>query len=173
MAAEPVDLLIIGGGITGAGIARDAALRGMKVALFEKSDFGSGTSSKSSKLIHGGLRYLEQRDFSLVREALHERRVLLETVAPHLVHPLPFLLPLRHHYERPYIGAGVLLYDLLAGTHTVVPRHRHVTRTRCLELVPSLRTDTFVGGIRYHDAQLDDARHCLEVARTADRKSVV
>ena len=100
-------MVVIGGGVTGAGVALDAASRGLSVCLVEKRDFASGTSSRSSKLIHGGLRYLEQRDFGLVREALHERRVLIEDVAPHLVRPAPFLLPLRHHvWERTYIGAG-------------------------------------------------------------------
>ena len=164
---EFFDLVVVGAGVNGCGIALDAASRGLHVCVLEKRDIAAGTSSRSSKLVHGGLRYLEQRDFSLVREALRERRVLLETVAPHLVRPLPFLLPLRRHYERPYIGAGVLLYDALAGLHAAVPRHRHFSRSQCLELVPSLRPDAFVGGIRYHDAQLDDARHCLDVARTA------
>ena len=118
---ETFDIVVIGGGVTGAGVALDAASRGLTVCLVEKRDFAAGTSSRSSKLVHGGLRYLEQFNFALVREALHERRILLETVAPHLVRPAPFLLPLRKHYERPYIGAGVLLYDLLAGRKAVVP----------------------------------------------------
>lgn len=164
---ETFDLVVIGGGVNGCGVALDAASRGLSVCLVEKRDLAAGTSSRSSKLVHGGLRYLEQRDFKLVREALHERRVLLETVAPHLVHSLPFLLPLRHHYERPYIGAGVALYDALAGLHSAVPRHRHYTRAGALRLAPSLSRQAFVGAIRYHDAQLDDARHTVEVARTA------
>ncbi len=164
---ETFDVVVIGGGVTGAGVALDAASRGLSVCLVEKRDFAAGTSSRSSKLVHGGLRYLEQFDFGLVREALRERRVLIETVAPHLVRPAPFLLPLRKHYERPYIGAGVLLYDLLAGRKAAVPHHRHLSHRACLELVPSLDPSALVGGISYYDAQIDDARHTVVVARTA------
>lgn len=160
--------------MTGAGVALDAASRGLSVCLVEKRDFSSGTSSRSSKLIHGGLRYLEQFDFGLVREALSERRVLLEDVAPHLVRPAPFLLPLRHRiWERGYIGAGVLLYDLLAGRNAAVPRHRHLSHTRCMALAPSLDPKAFVGGIQYYDAQIDDARHTVVVARTAVKYGAV
>ena len=165
--AETFDIVVVGGGVTGAGVALDAASRGLSVCLVEKRDFAAGTSSRSSKLVHGGLRYLEQFNFALVREALRERRVLLETVAPHLVRPAPFLLPLRKHYERPYIGAGVLLYDILAGRKAAVPRHRHLSHRACLELVPSLDPAALVGGISYYDAQIDDARHTVVVARTA------
>ena len=164
---ETFDVVVIGGGVTGAGVALDAASRGLSVCMVERRDFASGTSSRSSKLVHGGLRYLEQFNFGLVREALHERRVLIETVAPHLVRPAPFLLPLRKHHERPYIGAGVLLYDILAGRHAAVPRHRHLSHKACLELVPSLDPTALVGGIRYYDAQIDDARHTVVVVRTA------
>jgi glycerol-3-phosphate dehydrogenase len=164
---EQFDVVIIGGGVTGVGAALDAASRGLKVCLVEKRDFAAGTSSRSSKLVHGGLRYLEQRDFGLVREALGERRVLLETVAPHLVRPASFLLPLRKHYERPYIGAGVLLYDILAGRNSAVPHHRHLSHRQCLEAVPSLNPESLVGGISYYDAQIDDSRHTTVVARTA------
>ena len=164
---ESFDVIVIGGGVTGCGAALDAASRGLRVCLVEKRDFAAGTSSRSSKLVHGGLRYLEQRDFALVREALAERRVLLETVAPHLVRPAPFLLPLRKHYERPYIGAGALLYDVLAGRHSGVPHHRHLSKARCLEAAPSLNPTSLVGGIQYFDAQIDDARHTAVLARTA------
>ncbi len=164
---ETFDIVVIGGGVTGAGVALDAASRGLSVCLVEKRDFASGTSSRSSKLVHGGLRYLEQFNFALVREALRERRTLIETVAPHLVRPAPFLLPLRKHYERPYIGAGVLLYDILAGRKAAVPHHRHLSHRACLELVPSLDPTALVGGISYYDAQIDDARHTVVVARTA------
>src|SRR4051812_5844635 len=113
---EEFDVVVVGGGIVGAGVALDAATRGLTVALVEARDFAAGTSSRSSKLIHGGLRYLEQRDFELVREALHERALLLETLAPHLVEGVPFLFPLRHKaWERAYIGAGVRLYRALPG----------------------------------------------------------
>jgi glycerol-3-phosphate dehydrogenase len=168
LSRTPFDVLVVGGGITGAGVALDAATRGLSVALVEKRDFAAGTSSRSSKLIHGGLRYLEQRDFSLVREALHERALLLSSLAPHLVEPVPFLFPLRHRtWERAYIGAGVGLYDALAGRHSAVPRHRHLSRGAALELAPSLRPDSLVGAIRYHDARTDDARFVVALLRTA------
>src|SRR6266516_4403782 len=119
MRRERFDVLVVGDGITGAGIALDAAARGLSVALVEARDLAAGTSSRSSKLIHGGLRYLEMLDFGLVREALRERRLLLTRLAPHLVRPVPFLFPLRHRgWERPYIGAGLLLYDSMGGAAT-------------------------------------------------------
>ncbi|MFD6454546.1 glycerol-3-phosphate dehydrogenase [Nocardia sp. NPDC060220] len=162
-----VDVLVIGGGVTGAGAALDAASRGLSVTLVEARDFAAGTSSRSSKLIHGGLRYLEQMDFALVREALKERGLLLNTLAPHLVHPVPFLFPLQHRvWERAYIGAGIALYDTLGGARTV-PMHKHLTRSGALELAPALRDDALTGAIRYFDAQVDDARHTMMIARTA------
>ncbi|MEN3357191.1 MAG: glycerol-3-phosphate dehydrogenase [Mycobacteriales bacterium] len=168
LAGRPVDLLVVGGGVTGAGVALDAATRGLSVALVEKRDFGAGTSSRSSKLIHGGLRYLEQRDFRLVREALAERALLLTRLAPHLVRTVPFLFPLRHRgWERAYIGAGIGLYDALAGRHRAVPGHRHLSRTGALALAPGLRDDALVGAIRYHDARTDDARFVVALLRTA------
>lgn len=162
-----IDVLVIGGGVTGAGAALDAAARGLSVTLVEARDFAAGTSSRSSKLIHGGLRYLEQLDFALVREALKERGLLLNTLAPHLVHPVPFLFPLQHRvWERAYIGAGVALYDTLGGARAV-PMHKHLTRSGALELAPALREDAMTGAIRYYDAQVDDARHTMMIARTA------
>ena len=167
MASETLDILVIGGGVTGAGAALDAATRGLAVGLVEARDYASGTSSRSSKLIHGGLRYLEQRNFALVREALRERSLLLQRLAPHLVRPVPFLFPLTHRgWQRAYIGAGVLLYDTLGGARAV-PRHRHLTRRGALRLAPALRPETLTGGIQYYDAQVDDARHTMTVARTA------
>ena len=166
MAAEVFDVVVIGAGAVGAGSALDAVTRGLSVALVEGRDFASGTSSRSSKLIHGGLRYLEQRDFALVREALRERSLLLNTLAPHLVRPVPFLYPLTEHWERAYVGAGMVLYDSLGGRQGL-PRHRHLTRRGALRLAPALRPDSLVGAIQYHDAQVDDARHTLTVARTA------
>ncbi len=167
-ASETFDVLVVGGGVTGCGVALDAASRGLSVALLEKRDFASGTSSRSSKLIHGGLRYLENLDIELVREALHERRLLVEKIAPHLVHPTAFLFPLKHRaWDRFYMGSGLFLYDALAGLHPAVPHHRHLTRRSCLEAVPSLRSDSLTGGIRYFDAQVDDARFSLVLARTA------
>jgi glycerol-3-phosphate dehydrogenase len=168
---EVVDVLVIGGGVTGAGAALDAASRGLSVALLEARDFAAGTSSRSSKLIHGGLRYLEQFAFPLVHEALHERARLVQTIAPHLVRPLPFLLPLTAPvWQRAYFGAGVALYDVLGAaftSHRPIPRHRHLSRTATLEAFPGLRRDAVHGAIRYWDAQVDDARHTLAVVRTA------
>jgi glycerol-3-phosphate dehydrogenase len=162
------DIVVIGGGVTGAGIALDAATRGLTVALVEQRDLAAGTSSRSSKLIHGGLRYLEQLDFGLVREALRERSLLLEELAPHLVRPVSFLYPLQHPgWERLYVGAGLTLYDTLGGAHRHLPRHQHLTRRKAIDLVPSLRRDALVGAIRYWDAQVDDARHTMELGRTA------
>jgi glycerol-3-phosphate dehydrogenase len=152
MASETLDILVIGGGVTGAAAALDAATRGLAVGLVEARDYASGTSSRSSKLIHGGLRYLEQRNFALVREALRERSLLLQRLAPHLVRPVPFLFPLtRRGWQRAYIGAGVLLYDTLGGARAV-PRHRHLTRRGALRLAPALRPETLTGGIQYYDA---------------------
>jgi glycerol-3-phosphate dehydrogenase len=163
-----VDVLVVGGGVTGNGVALDAALRGLRVGLVEQRDFASGTSSRSSKLVHGGLRYLEQFNFSLVREALRERSLLLDRLAPHLVVPLPFLYPLSHRvWERPYVGAGLTLYDTLGGLQPSVPRHSHLSKTASLKAFPDLRPEVLAGSIRYHDAQVDDARHTLELARTA------
>jgi len=167
MASETFEVVVIGGGVVGACSALDAATRGLSVALVEARDFASGTSSRSSKLIHGGLRYLEQLDFGLVREALRERRLLLNRIAPHLVRPVPFLYPLRDRvWERAYIGAGMVLYDEMAG-HAGVPRHRHLTKRQALRIAPGLRPDALIGGIQYYDGGVDDARHTLTVVRTA------
>lgn len=169
LADETFDVLVIGGGITGVGSALDAATRGLSVGLIEQRDLASGTSSRSSRLIHGGLRYLEQLNFRLVREALHERGLLLGRIAPHLVRPVSFLYPLTHPiWERLYVGTGVTLYDLLAkGGINPLPHHRQLSKTRALELFPSLRGDSLIGAIQYWDAQEDDARYVLMVARTA------
>src|SRR5438128_8502853 len=158
MAAEPVDLLIIGGGITGAGIARDAALRGIRTALVDKEDFGGATSSRSSRLIHGGLRYLEQYDFHLVREASRERRLLLD-LAPHLVRPLAFLFPVYRgaRVAAWRLRAGMWLYDLLAAFRNV-RLHRWLGRRAALKAEPGLRQRGLVGAALYYDAQTDDAR---------------
>ncbi|HEX3318808.1 MAG TPA: FAD-dependent oxidoreductase, partial [Solirubrobacteraceae bacterium] len=127
MREAPLDVLVIGGGVVGSGSALDAASRGLAVGLVEARDFAAGTSSRSSKLIHGGLRYLEQGNVALVTEALKERSLLLNRLAPHLVQPVPFLLPLRHRgWERAYIGTGMALYDTLGG-HEGLPRHRQLS----------------------------------------------
>ena len=171
MRAEPLDILVVGGGVVGGGIALDAATRGLSVGLVEARDFASGTSSRSSKLIHGGLRYLEMLDFRLVAEALGERGLLLQKLAPHLVHPVPFVYPLTHYgWERFYAGSGVLLYDsmgYLSGRSRGVPHHRHLTRRGARRLIPSLRRDALTGAIHYYDGQVDDARHTMFLARTA------
>lgn len=161
------DLLILGGGITGAGVALDAVLRGLRVALIDKGDFASGTSSRSSKLIHGGLRYLEHGDFHLVYEALHERGRLLNN-APHLVHPLRFVLPF---YEDARVHSwkfriGLMIYDVLAGAHNI-HRSRAISLSRLRREFSELRLERLCGGAEYFDAQMDDSRLCLEVLRTA------
>src|SRR5262249_5509875 len=158
-----------GGGVTGCGVALDAAGRGLSVALLEARDLAAGTSSRSSKLIHGGLRYLEQLNLGLVHEALVERGVL-QRIAPHLVRPQPFLVPLTGPWQRPYYGAGVLLYDAFAAGSPFgrgLPRHRHLSRRRLLAEFPGLRADAVTGAIRYYDAQVDDARFVVSLARTA------
>jgi glycerol-3-phosphate dehydrogenase len=161
------DLLILGGGITGAGVALDATLRGLRVALIDKGDFASGTSSISSKLVHGGLRYLEHGDFRLVYEALHERARLLRN-APHLVWPLRFILPFYDGDRVPpwKYRLGLTLYDVLAGSGNVCRSQPLSVRSLQREL-PGLRADGLRGGAHYFDAQMDDARLCVEVVRTA------
>lgn len=161
------DVVVVGGGVVGAGIALDAATRGLSVALVEARDLASGTSSRSSKMFHGGLRYLEQFEFGLVREALAERELSMSTLAPHLVKPLRFLYPLtRRVWERPYVAAGLMLYDTMGGAKSV-PGQRHLSRHGALRLAPGLRGTSLIGGISYYDTVVDDARHTMTVARTA------
>jgi glycerol-3-phosphate dehydrogenase len=173
MASTELDVLVIGGGVVGSGAALDAASRGLRVGLVDGRDLASGTSSRSSKLLHGGLRYLEMLDFGLVHEALRERGLIVGDLAPHLARALPFLYPLQHRvWERPYVGSGVLLYDLMAmaspaGAKGRLPRHRHLTRKRALREAPSLRKDALIGAVQYYDGQVDDARHTMNIARTA------
>jgi glycerol-3-phosphate dehydrogenase len=168
---EALDVLVIGGGVTGAGIALDAVTRGLRVGLVEAQDWSSGTSGRSSKLVHGGLRYLQMLDFHLVHEALTERDLLLKELAPHLVRPVSFLYPLEHRvWERAYVGAGVALYDVLASVapgSRALPWHRHVNRSGMTRLFPDLRHDAAVGAIRYWDATVDDARLVTMLVRTA------
>ncbi len=167
LGSEQFDVVVVGGGVVGAGAALDAATRGLKVALVEARDFASGTSSRSSKMFHGGLRYLEQLEFGLVREALHERELSLTTLAPHLVKPLPFLFPLtKRWWERPYVAAGIFLYDQLGGAKSV-PAQKHLLKAGALRLAPGLKRSSLIGGIRYYDTVVDDARHTMTVARTA------
>jgi glycerol-3-phosphate dehydrogenase len=171
LSEEQFDVLVIGGGITGAGVALDAASRGLKTALVERHDFASGTSSKSSKMIHGGLRYLQQRDFRLVYEALHERQLLLEN-APHLVTPLPFLIPLfgrdgvvNKAVSRTY-STALWMYDLTGGWR-IGKRHKQIGREEALAHLPTLKADRLVAAFVYYDARADDARLTLAVTRTA------
>src|SRR6478609_903217 len=171
MRDHELDILVVGGGIVGVGSALDAVTRGLSVGLVEARDWSAGTSSRSSKLVHGGIRYLEQLDFRLVREALIERGLLLQRVAPHLVKPVRFLYPLHKRvFERLYIGAGMMLYDIFSYTGLRppgVPHHRHLSRRQVLKAIPSMAPDALVGGITYYDAQVDDARYVANLVRTA------
>ncbi|CAD6004174.1 glycerol-3-phosphate dehydrogenase/oxidase [Agreia sp. COWG] len=168
---KELDILVVGGGIVGAGSALDAVTRGLSVGIVEARDWSSGTSSRSSKLVHGGVRYLEQLNFRLVREALIERGLLLQRIAPHLVKPVRFLIPLKRRFiDRFYIGAGMVLYDLFSytgGRPPGVPHHRHLTRGQVQRAIPSMAHDALIGGITYYDAQVDDARYGASVVRTA------
>ncbi|MBS3940159.1 MAG: glycerol-3-phosphate dehydrogenase/oxidase [Actinobacteria bacterium] len=167
---KPAVLIVVGGGVTGAGIALDAATRGLSVTLVEATDFAAGTSSRSSKLLHGGLRYLEQLDLRLVTDALRERNLQLRTIAPHLARPMPFLLPLQHAgRDRAYLGLGVAAYGTLAriGDDRLLPGHRHLGRAGAARIAPSIDWTRYHGAVRYYDAQVDDARHTLELVRTA------
>src|SRR5215469_15987285 len=164
------EVLVVGGGVVGSGVALDAATRGLSVGLIEARDFGSGTSSRSSKLIHGGLRYLEQLNVGLVREALSERSLLLQRLAPHLVRPVSFLFPFTHHWERAYIGGGVAAYDTLGlsmGQTRGLPGHKQLTRRSALRLAPALKRSALTGALVYWDAQVDDARYVATLVRTA------
>lgn len=161
----PFDIAIIGGGATGLGAAVDAASRGHSVVLVEQSDFAKGTSSRSTKLVHGGVRYLKQGNVSLVLEALRERGRLVRN-APHLVHSLPFIIPSYHWWEGPFYGIGLKMYDALAGQLGLEPS-RWLTREEIIEQLPTLETEGLDGGIVYHDGQFDDARLAIHLARTA------
>lgn len=167
---EELDILVVGGGVTGAGIAYDAALRGLKVGIIEAQDWASGTSSRSSKLVHGGLRYLYQLDFKLVHEALTERGLLLEHTAPHLVKKMPLLWPFKQRViERAYSTVGVGMYDIMAQiAHPgSVPIQHHLTRKGALNLVPDLKKDSLIGAMVYYDARVDDARLVITLVRSA------
>src|SRR5690348_6068259 len=169
---EPWEILVIGGGATGAGVALDAASRGYSVLPLEREDFGKGTSSRSTKLIHGGIRYLQQGNLALVMEALKEREILLRN-APHLVHQLPFLIPSYTFWERPFYGAGLKLYDLLAG-RSGFSKSKLLSRTQALERQPAIRQEDLRGGVLYYDGQFDDARLLMTLVTTAaDHGAVV
>ena len=168
LSEERVDVLIVGAGVTGIGCALDAASRGMSVAVVEQHDLASGTSSRSSKLIHGGLRYLEQFQFGLVKEALTERNLLLSRLAPHLVRRVDFLYPIHRLRERLYAGFGIGLYDLLASRGPrLLPRHRHLGQQQVTKNAPALKGRSHKGAIVYSDALVDDARFVVSAARTA------
>lgn len=165
--SEDFDVVIIGGGSVGAGAALDAATRGLRTAVVETRDFAAGTSSRSSKMFHGGLRYLAMLDFKLVAESLHERELNMSVLAPHLVKPLKFIFPLTHRlWERVMMFGGFTLYDLMGGAKSV-PMQKHLTRGGVLKVAPGLRNDAIVGGVRYYDTLVDDARHTMMVLRTA------
>ncbi|GAB3315208.1 glycerol-3-phosphate dehydrogenase/oxidase [Geodermatophilus aquaeductus] len=167
LAEEELDVLVIGGGVVGAGAALDAVTRGLKVGLVEARDYAAGTSSRSSKLFHGGLRYLEQFDFHLVFEALRERRLVLGTLCPHLARPVPFIYPLEKRIDRAYVGLGIGVYDVM-GAGRGVPGHlRHLGRRKTAESFPSGKRSAIRGAIRFYEGQVDDARHTMMLARTA------
>ena len=171
MQSQELDVLVIGGGIVGSGCALDAATRGLTVGVVEAQDWAAGTSSRSSKLVHGGIRYLEQLDFHLVREALTERGLLLQQIAPHLVKPIRFLYPVEHPvWERAYVGAGMLLYDAfswMGGRRPGVRHHRHLSKRQIALAAPSLRSSGIIGGMSYYDGRVDDARYVANLVRTA------
>ena len=172
MTSQKFDVLVIGGGVTGAGIALDAAARGLNTAVVDAQDWAAGTSSRSSRLVHGGLRYLYNLDFKLVAEALRERGRLLTTIAPHLVEAQPFLWPLKTPViERAYSAVGVGMYDALArigskGRKTV-PIQRHLSKAGAMRRFPEIKRDALVGAIEFYDARVDDARLVITLIRTA------
>jgi glycerol-3-phosphate dehydrogenase len=171
VATAQFDLAIIGGGATGLGVALDAAARGFKVALFESHDFAKGTSSRATKLVHGGVRYLAQGNISLVREALHERTTLLAN-APHIAQPLPFIMPSYAWWQTPFYGIGLKMYDQLAGKAGLGPTE-FLSRSETLQLLPGAREQGLSGGVKYWDGQFDDARLALALARTAQSRGAL
>ncbi|WP_269451847.1 glycerol-3-phosphate dehydrogenase/oxidase [Tessaracoccus coleopterorum] len=174
MSTETFDVLVIGGGVTGAGIALDAASRGLSTAIIEGQDWASGTSSRSSRLVHGGLRYLYNLDFKLVAEALKERGRLLTLIAPHLVEAQPFLWPLKTPViERAYSAVGVGMYDALAvigaGGKKTVPIQHHLSKKGALKRFPEIKPSALCGAIEFYDARVDDARLVITLVRTAQK----
>jgi len=167
----PFDVCIIGGGATGLGAAVDAASRGHSVCLIERGDFAKGTSSRSTKLVHGGVRYLKQGNISLVMEALHERGRLHRN-APHLVHAMPFVIPNYHWWEGPFYGIGMKVYDQLAGELGLAPS-RWLSLEETIQQIPTIEQHDLAGGVVYHDGQFDDARLAITLARTADQLGAV
>ena len=168
LAATEVDVLVIGAGVVGAGAALDAASRGLTVGLVEARDLAAGTSSRSSKLVHGGLRYLKQLNFSLVFEALRERSLILDKLCPHLARPVEFIYPLeRKGIDRGYVGLGIGVYDVLGAGKGVPSHHKHLSKKKTLESFPDGKKDHIQGAIKFYEGQLDDARHTMMIARTA------
>ena len=176
LGSEKFDILIIGGGSVGVGAALDAATRGLKVAMVEARDLACGSSSRSSKMFHGGLRYLQPNpipQFGLVAESLHERELSMHTLAPHLVKPLKFIYPLTKPFiERPIMFCGFTLYDRMGGAKTV-PIQKHFSRKSILKKIPSLKPKATCGGVQYYDTLVDDARHTMMVGRTAAKYGAV
>src|SRR5688572_14004300 len=168
---EPWDIVVIGGGATGAGCALDAASRGYSVLLLEQHDFGKGTSSRSTKLIHGGVRYLRQGNISLVHEALYERAVLLKN-APHVVKKLNFIIPCHSSWQKMFYGIGMKIYDMLAWSHGI-GRSRMLSRGEVLERLVNIDPTELAGGVLYQDGQFDDTRLLIDVLRTAERHGAV
>src|ERR1035437_6225268 len=166
LATEIFDLAIIGGGATGMGIALDAASRGFSTCLLEQADFGKGTSSRSTKLIHGGVRYLQQGNISLVIDGPRERGLLRQN-APHLVHDLPFIVPNYAWWQTPFYGIGMRVYDMLAGKYNF-QKSRLLSKTEVLRHIPTLEQKGLRGGVLYHDGQFYDARLLIDLAHTAD-----
>ncbi|MGI8754157.1 MAG: glycerol-3-phosphate dehydrogenase/oxidase [Acidimicrobiales bacterium] len=167
LGVEELDVLVIGGGVVGAGCALDAVTRGLKVGLVEARDYAAGTSSRSTKLFHGGLRYLEQFNFALVFEALRERTLVLSTLCPHLARPVPFIYPLEKMIDRGYVGMGIGVYDLMGAGRGVPGHHRHLSRKKTMESFPSGKRSAIRGAIRFYEGQVDDARHTMMLSRTA------
>jgi glycerol-3-phosphate dehydrogenase len=167
LADEELDVLVIGGGVVGAGAALDAVTRGLKVGLIEARDYASGTSSRSTKLFHGGLRYLEQFNFALVFEALRERSLVLNSLCPHLARPVPFIYPLTRRVDRPYAGLGIGVYDAMGAGRGVPGHHRHLGKKKTMDSFPSGKGTAIRGSILFYEGQVDDARHTMMLARTA------
>jgi glycerol-3-phosphate dehydrogenase len=168
MAGTELDVLVIGAGVVGAGAALDAASRGLTVGLVEARDLAAGTSSRSSKLVHGGLRYLKQLNFSLVFEALRERSLILDKLCPHLARPVEFIYPLeRKGIDRGYVGLGIGVYDVLGAGKGVPSHHKHMSKSKTLESFPDGKKGHIQGAIKFYEGQLDDARHTMMIARTA------
>jgi glycerol-3-phosphate dehydrogenase len=162
---QTYDVAVVGGGATGLGVALDAAARGFSVVLVESHDFAKGTSSRATKLVHGGVRYLAQGNIALVREALHERTTLLKN-APHLAQPLAFVMPSYQWWETPFYGAGLTAYDMLAGK-AGLGKTKFLGRRKTVELLPNVQVENLCGGVKYWDGQFNDARLALALARSA------